>query len=574
MTKISGGTVLIRALLDHDVDTIFTLCGNHLLSTYDAVLDATSGAPWAAGRTPRLIDVRHEGAAAHMADAWYRVTGRPGVCLVTGGPGHTNALTGIATAYAADSPVIWLSGASEAANQGMGAMQELDQVGIAQPVTKWSAEVTDLRRLPAALDRAFQVAVTGRPGPVHLSLPVDMLDSVIEEADVRFPRPVDLRAATRMAGSPELIERALAILADAEHPAIIAGAGAFASNAGDAIRRLCQAANLPVFTIDTARGIVSDDDPHCFGYADPVLNPVAALLGKADAILVLGRRLDFRLRYGGIFHPACELVEVSADPTGFGRDPRSKMAIQGDIATVVDQLVGAAPRFPAKDPDIRRTWFHELETFERAGTEARACDEDNESTPLHPRRIVREIRDVLAEDYCLTFDAGDFVQWARQGLPARRPGSWLRLGPMATLGCALPFAIAAKLARPSAQVIALTGDGGLGFYGFELDTAVRHNLPIVVVVANDAGWGMERNLQRGIYGEDRVTAADLRPTRYNEVMTAFGGYGEHVSAPAELGPALKRAIASGRPALLDVATASLPSTLTLASVRRKLERRE
>lgn len=568
MAKISGGATLVRALRAQGVDCVFTLCGNHLLSVYDAVIDDGL----------RLIDVRHEAAAAHMADAWARVTGRPGVCLVTGGPGHTNALTGIATAWAADSPVIWLSGASELANQGMGAMQEMDQVGVARPVTKWSAEVTDARQIPRSLDKAFQIAQTGRPGPVHLTLPVDVVDTTVEEGEVEYAEPTDWRVATRTSANPALVPAALDLLARAQRPVVVAGAGAWWTGAGEQLSAFVEATGLPVFTIDTARGLISDDHPLCFGYADPLLNSAATLFGRADVVLLLGRRLDFRLRYGQVFAPEARLIQVDAEPTDLGRNRRPAVAIAGDVAAVLEQFLSyersASRRAePPQRAWSRGSWLEELTRAREAGVASREAGESSDERPLHPLRIVREVRAVLGDDYCLTFDAGDFIQWGRQALPARQPGAWLRLGPMATLGSAIPFAIAAKLARPRSRVIALTGDGGMGFYGFEFDTAVRHQVPFVTVVANDAAWGMERNLQIGIFGPDRVVASALQPTRYDRFVAVLGGHGEHVSAPEELRPALERAIAANRPALVDVEAACLASSLTDASVARKRARR-
>jgi acetolactate synthase-1/2/3 large subunit len=562
---MTGGAALVRALLDQGVERVFTLCGNHLLAVYDAALDL-------GGDRLKFTDVRHEGSAAHMADAWARVTGRPGVCLLTGGPGHTNAVTGIATAWAADSPVIWLSGASEYANRGMGAMQEVDQVGIAQPITKWSYQVTDIHEIPSALARAFQIAQTGRPGPVHLSLPVDIVDASADESAIPFPSKVDWKTATSSDGNRTLVEQALDLLASAERPVIVAGAGAWWSGAGEAIRALVEKTGLPVFTMDTARGIISDEHPLCFGYADPVLNPAAKCFAEADVVLLLGRRLDFRLRYGGVFAPDAKLIQVDAEPTDLGRNRAAEIAIAGNVAMVTEMMVDRAANRSWSAAALE-SWTKSIAVRRAAAAAERLAGETSDQAPLHPLRICKEVRDVLGDDYVLTFDAGDFIQWARQDLPARRPNSWLRLGSMATLGCAIPFAIAAKLARPSANVVALTGDGGVGFYGYEFDTAVRHDVAFTCVVANDAAWGMEKNLQIGIYGKDRLLNSVLRPTRYDKVVEALGGYGEHVANPAELRPALERAIAANRPALVDVESACLPSSQTDASVARKVARK-
>jgi acetolactate synthase I/II/III large subunit len=559
MAKISGGAVLVRSLLSHGAECVFTLCGNHLLSTYDAAI----------GTRLRLVDVRQESAAAHMADAWTRVTGRPGVCLVTGGPGHTNALTGVATAWAADSPIIFLSGSSERALRGKGAMQELDQVGLARPIVKWAAEVEDPRQIPAMIARAYRVAQTGRPGPVHLTLPVDVLDATADDLDVAQPVQANGKQFGRTAPNPASIDRALAALAQSERPVIIAGAGAWWSDAGEQLREFVETAGVPLFTIDTARGIVSDDHPLCFGYADPLLNPAASLLGEADLVILLGKRLDFRLRFGEVFAPEAAIVQIDAEALDVGQNRTVEVPVVGDVAIALEELLLLVQGKPLSfEPWVRR-----LGRAAAEGVLARVPAEGSDETPLHPLRVVREVRDLLGDDYCLAFDAGDFVQWARQALPARVPGGWLRLGPMATLGAAIPFALAAKLARPSARVFALTGDGGVGFYGYELDTAVRHAVPFVTVVANDAAWGMEKNLQLGIYGPGRVIGSELRPTRYDEVMRALGGHGEHVTRPEELRPALERALTADGPSLVNVETAGIPSTLTDAAVRRKLARR-
>ncbi len=559
MARISGGAVLVRSLLSHGAECVFTLCGNHLLSIYDAAI----------GTRLRLVDVRQESAAAHMADAWTRVTGRPGVCLVTGGPGHTNALTGIATAWAADSPVIFLSGSSERALRGKGAMQELDQVGLARPIVKWAAEVEDARQIPSMIARAYRIALSGRPGPVHLTLPVDVLDSTVEEYEAMPVAQPNWKVAGRVAPSPTQMDRALAALAQAERPVAIAGAGAWWSDAGEELLEFVEATGVPLFTIDTARGLVSDDHPLCFGYADPLLNTAATLFGEADLVFLFGKRLDFRLRFGDVFAPNAAIVQIDSEALEIGQNRAVEVPVVGDVGLALEEmLVLVQSRKFSFEPWVRRLGRKAAE-----GVLARQSAEGSDQTPIHPLRLVREVRELLGDDYCLAFDAGDFVQWARQSLPAREPGSWLRLGPMATLGAAIPFALAAKLARPTARVFALTGDGGVGFYGYELDTAVRHSVPFVTVVANDAAWGMEKNLQLGIYGRGRVIASELRATRYDELMRVFGGHGEHVSRPEEIRPALERALAADGPALVNVETAGIASSLTDAAVLRKLARR-
>ena len=555
MAKITGGAILVRSLLDQGASHMFTLSGNQILSIYDATI----------GTALRLIDVRHEGAAASMADAWARVTGQPGVCLVAGGPGHTNAITGIATAQAADSPIIWLSGASEASLRGMGAMQELAQVRLAQPVTKWAAEVSDIRKVPAMVEEAYRVATTGRPGPVHLSLPSDLMESSVDEDEVHFPARSEWREAARHSFDRSLVRDAETLLVSARRPAVIAGSGAFWYRAGPAIRQLIEKMRLPLFTIESARGLVSDDHPCCFGYADPLLNPVAEKLAEADVVLIVGKKLDFRVRYGQIFADDARLIQVDADPASIGGNRQPGVAIAGHPAAVVEQLLER----PAAPTSADSGWLAELEATQREHAQDLASGLGSNDTPIHPLRLAGAVCEVMPRDTVLTFDAGDFVQWSRTLLPARRPGAWLRLGPMATLGCSIPYAIAARLARPQYQAIALAGDGGAGFHLMEFDTAVRHNIPFLLVVANDAGWGTEKQLQIGIYGEDRTPASDLLPTRYDRIVEAIGGHGEYVERPEELKPALERAIRSGKPACVNVRTRCVPSPQTLRAVARR-----
>ncbi len=555
MAKITGGQIVVRSLLDHGATCVFTLSGNYILPIYDATI----------GTTIRLIDARHEGAAAHMADAWARVTGQPGVLLVTGGPGHTNAITGIATAQAADSPIIWLSGQSEARLRGMGALQEMDQVALARPITKWAAEVNDIRKIPPMMEEAYRIATTGRPGPVHLSLPLDLLESSVDEAEVGFPTPIDWREAARTPANPKQIERAVELLRSAKRPAIIAGNGAFWYGAGPALRQLIEKTRTPLFTIESARGLVSDDHPLCFGYADTLLNAAANRLADADVVLIIGKRLDFRLRYGQILGPTANLIQVDADPANIGRNRQPDLAIIGHPAAALEQLVEHSSGQVWGEP----AWLEDLTSARAEHCRSLEAGEASDEQPIHPLRLVRAVREVMPADTVLTIDAGDFVQWARMALPARRPGGWLRLGPMAPLGCATPFAIAAKLARPHYQAIALTGDGGAGFYLMEMDTAIRHNLPFLLVVANDAVWGTEKQLQIGIYGQDRTPASDLLPTRYDRVVEAMGGHGEYVEEPDDLRPALQRAMAAGKPACVNVFTKCVPSPQTLAAVARR-----
>ena len=547
MARLSGAHLLVLTLKRAGVDRIFGLCGDHVNAIFNACSEEGLS----------VIDTRHESAATHMADAWARVTGTPGVSVVTGGPGHTNSLTGLATAWHVGSPILAISGQSPTHLRGRGAVQEMDQVGLVRGVTKWAAEVTDPREIPAMTAHALEEALSGRPGPVHLSIPLDMATAEVDSATIPDvnPRPAPLP-------SPAEIEAALDALARAERPVLIAGSGVFWAQAWDLLQRFVEVTCIPGFTIGAARGCLSDDHPLGFGYADPLLNPTAQEIRRADVVLILGKRIDFRLEYGQLFHPDATLIQVDIHAPELGRNRKAQIPIEADVRAALAELLIGAERRRWRE----LSWVNELRRRRRAARREWEAEEQSESVPMHPLRLIREVRERLDEDSIIAIDGGDFAQWARLGLPAKRPGHWLRLGPLGTVGAAIPFGIAAQLAKPASRVIVLTGDGGFAMHGWEIHTALRHHAPIVIVVGNDQGWGMERALQAALYG--RTIGTELGLVRYEKVVETLGGYGEFVEAPAELGPALDRAFKAGRPACVNVLMRGVPSRLTQANIER------
>jgi acetolactate synthase-1/2/3 large subunit len=550
---MTGADLLLRSLKRQGVNHFFGLCGDHVNPVFVA----------ARRHGIEIVDVRHEAAAVHMADGWARVTGRPGVSVVTGGPGHTNSLTGVATAAAAGSPVIAISGSYEVAQEGRLAFQELDQVALMRPVTKSATLVTETARLPAVVAAAYREALAGRPGPVHLSIPLSVLSREMDAppAETETPPPVPPHADP--AAVREIVER----LAAAERPACIVGSGGFWAGAGDALTRFVELTRTPCFTIDLARGLISDDHPLCFGYADPVLNETARTLRTADLVLLVGKRLDFRLRFGGALAPEAAVAQIDLDPGEIGRNRPIQVPVVADAAAALQALTAEAAR---RGGWRERPWLAELRQQQKAWRESWAAGEALEEPPLHPLRLCREVRALLPEDAVIVIDGGDFPQWPRMTLPARRPGHWIRLGGLGTVGAALPLGFAAKLARPEAPVFIFMGDGGMGFYGFELHTAVRFGLNAVIVVGNDQGWGMEREIQGALYGREQIAGCELGLVRYDEIMRALGGHGEFVERPADLRPALARAMASGKPAVVNVLVRKgTVSPLTAASIAAK-----
>jgi acetolactate synthase I/II/III large subunit len=468
--KQRGADLLARTLAAAGVKHVFALSGNHVMPIFDAALDAKLN----------LIHVRHEAATVHMADAWGRVTGEPGIALVTGGPGHANALGALYTALAADSPMLLISGHAPLNELGKGAFQEMPQADLARPLTvgSWTARSAD--SLGADVARALREA---RNGPVHLSVPSDVLDG---ETDAK----VSLE-------KPKLVpSELLDVLSQAKRPLVIAGPGAMRRHA---------IKEFPVIGMESPRGV-----------NDPSLGKLAEILKKADAVLLLGKPLDFTLKFGSAFAPDCRVLKAN-------------------------ELVALPEPSPAQ-----RGWFDEVQ----AALRYRPAEWKQLENTLHPVGVCREVQKLLAGPEAMFIsDGGEFGQWAQACLEAPRR---IINGVAGSIGSALPFAAAAKLALPRSPVVALLGDGTLGFHLSEIDTAVRYGLNYVAVIGNDACWNAEYQIQLRDYGPKRAHGLDLLPTRYGAVAAAMGAHGEDVIEFKELRPALARAIAAKKPALVNV----------------------
>jgi acetolactate synthase-1/2/3 large subunit len=516
-----GAELFVETAARLKLDPIFTLVGDHL----NEVLACAARAGL------RVVDMRHESAVAHAADSWARIHRRPALALVTGGPGHTNALTGIATANLACSPLIAVSGSRPRALAGRQSFQDIDQVSMAKAATKWAAEVPDASQIPEYLQRAYDEANEGRRGAVHLTIPVDVFTQTVARASWPAqspPAPLPV---------PD-ITRATELLRAARRPIAIAGSGVWWSGAESTLQHFIERANVPLYTITMARGTVSDDHPLCMGYADPALNyAVHTAFREADLFVIIGKRIDYRLALGGprLFPPDAKFIQIDIHPQEFGLNRAIDAAICADARAALEALAADATPAPeewlARVRSLRDNW--------RAHLEAATAD---------AAVFFRALRAALPSDALYSWDGGDFAHWGRAILPARHPGGWLRLGPLGTIGSSLPNAIALQLAYPDRRVLAITGDGALGFYLAEMDTAVRHKLPIVVIVGNDAGWGLERELQGGA----STVACELQHARYDLVMQAFGGGGETIERPEEVRPALDRAFAAGVPYCINV----------------------
>ena len=543
----SGAELFVEAVARLGIDTIFTLVGDHL----NEVLAV------AARRGIRILDMRHESGVTHAADAWARIHRKPALALVTGGPGHTNSLTGMATANLAGSPLIAVSGSRPSTLAGRQAFQDIDQVAMARPVVKWAAEVPDAAQIPSYLERAYAIADSGRKGAVHLTIPVDLFTAGV--GGTGFPTWPTLDRPKGLSYSDD-IDRAIGLLRAAERPVLIAGSGVWWARAEEALRRFIELTQIPLYTITMGRGTVSDDHPLVMGYADPALNyAVHTAFREADLFLIVGKRIDYRLAMGGarLFPPQARFIQIDIHPQELGLNRQLDAAICADARLALEALADAA----GPQPWPRRPWLERLRALRRDWEATLAQAASDAASPMHPAALCRELSEALPRDVLYSWDGGDFVHWGRALLPAREPGGWLRLGPLGAIGSSLPNALALQLAHPRRPVAVITGDGALGFYIAEMDTAVRHKLPIVVIVGNDAGWGLERELQSFAYGGVTV-ACELQSTPYDVIMKGFGGGGETIERLEQVRPAVQRAFASGVPYCLNVKIRGVRSPFT------------
>jgi acetolactate synthase-1/2/3 large subunit len=559
MTTIGAGDLLVQTLVSHGVREVFALSGGHL----DPIFQAC------ANQGVRIIDTRHEAAAVHMADGYARATGRPGVALVTAGPGVTNAITGVANAYMDAVPLICIGGRSPIRDDDRLPLQGMDQIALMSPITKFARTVLQPERIVEYTEMAWRHAVSGRPGPVFIDIPIDVLFTPIRLDDVVT---LGSTGSARSAPPVEAIDRALDLLERAERPVIFAGGGAMFSGAQAEIRVLAELARLPVFANAKARGIVSEDSDLGYGNFAVSASPLARQAGGGppDVVLLLGTRVGMFTGTGprSLIPTEAKLIQVDIEPEEIGRARDVDVALAGDVRETVRLLVerGRDRRFTDHE-----AWIAGLAASKAAlrGMNASAAARDE---PIHQSRLAAEIAAHMGGDGIIVSDGGETSLWMAEQATVLSAGDFLSHGYLGCLGVGIPFAIAAKVARPEARVLIITGDGSAGLNIAEFDTAVRHNVPVVVVVNNDQGWGMIRHGQRARYGTDRVIGAELGPTRYDLVAEGFGVHAELVERASDIGRALERAFASGKPACLNVMTdPDQPHASSVAMATAKLD---
>jgi len=460
--------------------------------------------------------------------------------------------------------VISIAGCADTHDLGRGAQQEIEQVAMAAPVCKGSFMVPDARRIPEFIARAVRLAFSGRRGPVHLTIPIDVQEQSVDENEIVFAKPEEYRPKESVLTSDELVRQAIALLRQAQRPLAIAGCAAGYTLSGEALRRFIETTRVPVVTEEQARGLVSDDHPYVFGFFERGLNRAAAKVRDADVVVLLGRKQDFVIGFCRPPHVAADakIIQIDPSPMEIGRNRGVAVGIVGDVTSVLEQLTKEASNHVWNE----LPWIDELRAVRAAQAEW-AEKLAQPKTRMHALFVHKTIQSILRPDDCLVFDGGDFCHFGRSLLPALKPKHWLYVSSLGMLGSSLPQALAAKVAYPDSRVIMMTGDGAFGFNAMEFDTAVRHKLNVVAILGNDSAWGIDRQIQLGLYG--RPVATDLLQTRYEQVVQGLGGYGEFVERPEDLASALQRALNCGKPALLNVAVERAISPRAEAAIGRR-----
>lgn len=529
MTQVHGGRLVSKALARHGVTHLFTLCGGHIQAIYDGCLDDGI----------RVVDVRHEQTAGHAADGYARVTGRPGVCAVTAGPGVTDAVTAVANAQRAGIPMIVIGGAGPRALADMGSLQDMNHVELMRPITKWSVAVPSTERIQEYIDSAFRIAQANVPGPVFLEMPLDLLMNWADDAlpATATQQPV---APPRPAGDPSSIARAARMLAESERPMFIVGTQLRWSPAKNALREVADAIEAPFYLNGMARGGLP------YEHRGLMTRSRKFALGNCDLCVVLGTPFDFRLEYGRAINSNAKVVQVDLDGAEVGRNRRVDIAIHGDSGLVLEQLLAEVKKKEAS------AWLASVRAAEDKSRAKMAAEIESTESPPSPLRVCAEIGKRLGKDDIIIGDGGDFVATAAYVLKLEWPQLWMDPGPLGTLGVGPGYAMAAKLARPNANVVLIYGDGSFGFHALEFEAMARQKIPVVSIIGNDAAWTQIRRGQVELYGPERSPATGLEYTRYEKVVEAVGGFGRYVERFEELGPALDEAFKAGVPACVNV----------------------
>jgi len=542
MATITGNELVGESLKRIGVTNFFFIMGGPINDTLTATMK----------RGIRGIDVRHEQAAAMSAQAYARALNFPGVCFGASGPGTINLTTGLANALIDGVPVVAFGGSSPIGEYGNGAFQEIDQVAIMKPVTKWANRVHETRRLPEYIDLAFRQSISGKPGPVYLDLPSDVINNTIDDSTVVWPDFNKTLVHARPQGDPALIEEALKLLEKAQKPVVLSGSGVLWSGAEAELRQFVIDKGIPIYTTPQGRGVLEEDHPQA------LLNARSSAMKETDCILVVGTRLNYV--FGHVKPPRvsgnAKIIRIDVDPVEISNSPRVDVGIVGDAKAVLKQLLDASStRIKAAMYAGWRGRLLEIESLKAPESEKAMS---TSATPIHPLRLCKEIKDFIDRDGVLVVDGQEILNFGRQSIPTFIARHRINSGTFGTMGVGMPFGVGAKVARPDKQVIVLHGDGSFGLNSMELDTAARHNLPIIVVISLNGGWTADPKGDK--------PGRHLGYTRFDLFAQSLGCHGEQVDKPEDIRPALERAkaaIKNGKPALVNVVTDDKARAVTI-----------
>ena len=538
---ISGGHLAARALANEGVDTVFTLCGGHIIDTYDGCIDENI----------RIIDVRHEQVAAHAADGYARQTGGLGCVITTAGPGFTNALTGIATAFRSESPVLHIGGQGALTQHKMGSLQDLPHVNIARPITKFAGGVRSTERIADMVSMAARECFAGTPGPSYLEIPRDILDREIPLASATIPEPGRYRASTRSVGDRRDIERLADLLVKSERPAILFGQQVWGCRAHQEAWDLVRTLNIPTFTNGASRGLLGPDDPHYFHRTR------GAGFGNADVIVIVGTPFDFRMGYGKRLPAGATVVQIDLDYRTVGKNRDVDLGLVGHPGAIMEAVLAEASSNLGDGPARRLGWMKHLREIEEQKTEKLMPLFLSDANPIHPYRVAWELNEFLTEDTVYIGDGGDVVTISAQAVKPRAPGNWMDPGALGGLGVGTGFAMAAKLAHPNKEIVCYYGDGSFGMTAFDMETCNRFGAPYIAVIGNNSAMNQIRYGQLAKYGQERGNVGNLLgDVPFSKFAEMLGGYGEEVRDPGRIQPALQRAResvrSSGKSAVINI----------------------
>jgi thiamine pyrophosphate-dependent acetolactate synthase large subunit-like protein len=534
VAELTGSEILAKALRNEGVNDLFFIMGGPMLLAEESCIKEGI----------RPIDVRHEQAAAFMGQAYSRLLNKPSVCMAASGPGVTNLITGIANAYIDCVPVVAVGGSSPFKAYGRQVFQEIDQLGMMKPCTKWAERVYSLARIPEMVNVAFQKAMAGKPGPVYLDFPGDILYEKIDESEIDWSISGRSIPRARPHAAPELISDTIEALSKAKKPVIITGGGILWSNAADELREFVDKAGIPFYTTPQGRGVIPEDHPLSY------MTVRSAAFREADLIMIIGTRMNYIIGHAAPprFNKDATIIRIDIDEDEISTSPRKiDIGIVGDAKAVLHQINSRLDGVVNKDSFLE--WRNRLSDEEASKRSRPGGNSVSDAVPIHPLRLCEEVKNFMDRDAILVVDGQEILNYGRQSMPTFEPGHRLNSGPFGTMGVGLPFGLGAKIAKPDCQVIVVHGDGSFGLNAMELDTAVRHGINVLVVISLNGGWTADP--------DGTKPGRDLGYTRYDKMAEALGCYAEYVEQPGEIKGALERAqeqINKGRVAVVNIKT--------------------